>query len=98
MTRVTRMNTAKERTAHAILVSDALANRLLESLVGSGPVNPLCNLIRAGMTEADALQFRDSLDDATTQDGGKLILERIAHFAASCARRAVQGGGEYEQA
>lgn len=86
------MNTTKKQTATAPLVSDALANRLLESLVGSGPVNPLCGLIRAGMTEADALQFRDSLNDATTQDGGKLVLERIAHFAASCARIAVQEG------
>ena len=86
------MNTAKERTAHALLVSDALANRLLESVVGSGPVNPLEGLIIAGMTQGDAEFLRDHLNDATTRDGGKMMRKLIAHFAASCARIAVQDG------
>lgn len=86
------MNTAKERTAHAILVSDALANRLLESVVGSGPVNPLSGLIREGMTGSDALQLRDLLNETPTSDGGNMMAQQIAHFASSCARRAVQGG------
>jgi len=86
------MTATKERTAHAILVSDALAYRLLESVVGSGPVNPLSGLIREGMTEADALQFRDLLNEMSTSDGGKMMALQIAHFASACARRAVHGG------
>lgn len=86
------MTTTKEQTASATLVSDALANRLLESVVGSGPVNPLEGLIMAGMTEGDAEFLRDYLNDATTRDGGKMMRQLIAHFAASCARIAVQGG------
>ena len=86
------MNTTKEQTATAPLVSEALANRLLESVVGSGPVNPLEGLIMAGMTQGDAEFLRDYLNDSTTRDGGKMMRQLIAHFAASCARIAVQEG------
>jgi hypothetical protein len=86
------MTATKERTAHAILVSDALAHRLLESVVGSGSVNPLSGLIREGMTGADALQLRDLLNETPTSDGGTMMTLQIAHFASACARRAVQGG------
>jgi hypothetical protein len=86
------MTATKERTAHAILVSDALAHRLLESVVGSGPVNPLSGLIREGMTGDDALQLRDLLNQTPTGDGGKMMAQQIAQFASACARRAVQGG------
>jgi len=82
----------KEQTSPATLVSDALAHRLLESVVGSGPVNPLEGLIMAGMTEGDAEHLRDFLNHATTQDGGKMMRQLISHFAASCARTAVRGG------
>ena len=81
---------SKQQAVEAVQAVDKMSARLLDAVIGSGPANPLASLIRAGMSEADALQFRDSLNDATTQDGGKLIRERIAHFAASCARIAVQ--------
>jgi hypothetical protein len=46
----------------------------------------------AGMTEGDAEFLRDYLNDATARDGGKMMRQLIAHFAASCARIAVQEG------
>jgi hypothetical protein len=75
---------------------DSMAARLIDAVIGSGPSNPLEGLIRAGMTGADALQLRDSLNafyaaQSVVGDGeADYMAQIIAHFAASCARIAVQ--------
>ena len=85
---------SKEQAAEAVQAVDKLSAHLLNAVVGSGTFNPLVGLIRAGMTQQDAEFLRDYLNDATTRDGGKQMMQLIAHFAASCARIAVESAIE----
>jgi len=85
---------SREQAANAVQAVDKLSARLLDAVIGSGPSNPLEGLIRAGMTQQDAEFLRDYLNHSTAQDGGKQMMQLIAHFAASCARIAVQSALE----
>lgn len=69
---------------------DAMANRMLEAVIGTGVVNPLEGVIRAGVNGDWALGLLETLKRMENQP--EAMADEIARFAAACARIAVRGG------